>query len=203
MRTSKYLIVAVALFGFSGSLAAKKNNPDITLEYRPQQSVAATVANVSGAMLERPVALRFEDDRQRDDPSVIGSRTDDDDRKIALRATSDLLEFVRDNFRSAARDWGVRFDSDAGLTLVVRVLETKITETNQAVGATYNAVVRLAYALESGSGEKLVSNTALGDASRYGKKFSNDNCNEVLSDAMLEAFANLVSDRELQRAWGK
>ena len=203
MRTSMYLILVALLLGFSGVAAAKKNDPNINLEYRPQQSVAASVANPSGAMLERPVALSFEDAREQKDPSVIGTRTDDDDRLTELRATGDLPEFVRDSFSTLVKSWGIELDASQSTTLRVRLLEAKIVETNQAVGATYNAVVRLTYSLRQGSGEPLVSATAVGDASRYGKKFSNANCNEVLSDAMLEAFAKLVSDSELQRAWGK
>ena len=43
--------------------------------------------------------------------------------------------------------------------------------------------------------------TADGDATRYGRKFSNDNVNEVLSDALLEALADLLNHGGLQNAW--
>lgn len=192
--------IAVAL---ASPAAAKKNNPNISLEFVPQQAVAAAVANVAGAMLTRPVALSFEDDRGRDNDREIGWRTDDDDRRHVLTATSDVGAFVREHLVESAQRWGIDFDEAADLTLEIRLLQFQIVETNQAVGANYNAIVRLAYALRKGGAEPRTRSTIMGDATRYGKKFSNDNCNEVLSDALLEAAAEMFSDYALQRAWGE
>lgn len=197
------LIGLLAWVALVSPAAAKKNDPNISLEFRPQQAVAAAIANVSGAMLTKPVSLSVVDDRQGDDDLVIGTRTDDDDRRHVLRATSDVLAFVEEQLIGSAQRWGIDFDENASLELQIRLLEVQILETNQAVGATYNAVVRLAYSLQERGGESRMENTAFGDASRYGKKFSNENCNEVLSDAMLEVFAAVFSDHALKRAWGE
>lgn len=194
------IAIAVAL---AHPATAKKNNPNVSLEFTPQQAVAAAVANVAGAMLDKPVALHFEDDRQGEDPKSIGIRTDDKDRRHNLVATSDVPEFVEQILVETAKNWGIRFDDDAGLELDVHLLQFNLLETNQAVGATYNATVRLEYALRAGDAEPRVRSTVVGDATRYGRKFSNTNCNEVLSDAMLEAFAEMFSDPALQRAWGQ
>ncbi len=196
-RTSLILILVVALLALAPPATAKKNNPNIDLEFLPQQSIGAAVANLSGGMLDRSVSIEVVDDRRQDDASVIGTRTDDDDRRHNLKATSDVVSFVQETLQQVAGDWGLRVDSDSRLKLRVRLLEIKVLETNQPVGATYNATARVAYSLED------VSATAFGDATRYGKKFSNDNCNEVLSDALLEAFAEMVNSDDLQRAWGK
>ena len=50
-------------------------------------------------------------------------------------------------------------------------------------------------------GALLNSGVASGDARRYGKKRSAENCNEVLSDATKEAYANLFNNPGLQAAW--
>lgn len=68
------------------------------------------------------------------------------------------------------------------------------------MGATYKAVVELTAVLTAGDRE-LWSGAASGDASRYGRAFSNQNVNEVFSDALLEAYAALLSTDGLQRAW--
>jgi len=182
--------------------SARKNNPNLSLEFIPQQTVAASVANISGAMLDRAVALSFIDDRQGESAARVGSRTDDDDNLYDLVATSDVAEFVETHFVENALSWGIDFDPSSSSTLEVRLLEVDIEETNQAVGATYNAKVRLSYSLKVG-GEERMASAKWGDATRYGKKFSNANCNEVLSDAMLEAFVEMVNDAALQRAWGE
>ena len=69
-------------------------------------------------------------------------------------------------------------------------------------------MVRLAVDFENPSrqwweagGRELWEGSAAGDATRYGKKFSNDNVNEVLSDALIEAFAALLDHGGLQSAW--
>ena len=193
----------VLTLALASAAAAKKNNPNISLEFIPQQAVGAAVANVSGAMLNRAVALHVADGRQVDGPEIIGIRTDDDDRRHTLTATSDVLEYVETTLIDRAERWGVDFDAGSNLSLHVEVLEVDLLETNQAVGATYNATVRLAYTFRKGGGAPEVEDSAFGDATRYGKKFSNDNVNEVLSDALLEAYAALFSDRSLQRAWGE
>lgn len=204
MRSLVTSLVGVAVvFAIAHPATAKKNNPNISLEFIPQQAVAGAVANVQGAMLDKPVALRFKDGRRSDDPKVIGKRSDDDDRWHVLTATSDVVEFVEQNLVESAQRWGVDFDSESSLVLEMELLEFDLLETNQAVGATYNSKVRLAYSFRQGSGQPRVQSTAVGDATRYGKKFSNDNCNEVLSDALLEAVAELFSDPALQRAWGE
>lgn len=202
MKTTRSTLLALAVLLVTAStLSAKKNNPRIDLDYRPQQTVAGAVANVAGAMLDEPVALRFEDGRKPSDPAKLGTRTDDDDRLTDLIATSSIAEFVDQHLRESAAQWGIELDSDTSRVLHVTLLEVDILETNQAVGATYNATVRLEYSLERGGKTVRSSTTQVGDATRYGKKFSNANCNEVLSDAMLEAFAALFSDADLQRAW--
>jgi hypothetical protein len=189
------LTALAAVLVLSGPALAKKNNPNIDLEFLPQQSVDAAVADVSGQMLDRPVQIRFVDERKQEDPSKIGVRTDGDDRRHDLKATSDVGDFVEQHLVESAGDWGVRVETEADLQLEVRLLKVDLLETNQAVGATYNATVRIAFAMGSMSG------SATGDATRWGKKFSSDNLNEVLSDAMLEAFAGMFSEPKLKEAW--
>lgn len=204
MKTTRPTLVTLALVLAAASTAtAKKNDPRIDLEFRPQQTVAGAVADVAGTMLDQPVALRFEDARREEDSSKIGTRTDDDDHLQDLTATNSVAEFVEQQLRESAAEWGIEFDPEESRVLHVKLLEVDILETNQAVGATYNATVRLAYSLERGSHELRSSTSAVGDATRYGKKFSNANCNEVLSDAMLEVFAAVFSDSTLQRVWSE
>ncbi len=193
-------VTFLALAVFATPSTAKKNDPDVDLSFRPQQAVAAAVADLSHEMLKTPAELRVTDDRPGEDPSEIGWRTDDDDRKHTLRAVDDVGPFVAGALEELANEWDLRTKDGSGLTLAVILTRFKAQETNQAVGATYNANCRLSAELKRG-GKELWSGTATGDATRYGKKFSNDNVNEVLSDALLEAFADLLSNGGLHRAW--
>ncbi len=182
------------------ALAKKKNDPNVDLEFLPQQAVAGDEAMLTRDMMSVGVELRLEDARPGDEPAKIGTRTDDDDRRHTLRAVGEVGPYVAGALEELAQDWGLRVGDGDGLVLAVSLMQFKVTETNQAMGATYEARVRLAAELERG-GKELWSGSAAGDASRYGKKFSNDNLNEVLSDALIEAFAGLLDHGGLQSAW--
>ena len=151
-----------------------------------------------------PAALLITDDRGLDDKTVIGSRTDDDDRRSELKATNDLAGFVESALTKQARDWSfvIADPAEAGVLLVGKITQFQIAETNQAVGATYSAEVTLDFELRDRAGKKLASGTYFGDASRYGKKLSIGNANEVASDALAEAFAKALGDSTLRAAWG-
>lgn len=197
-----FLMAALVVLAAAAPAVARKNNPNIRLDFRPQQTVAGAEAEIFGAMLERPAALRLEDSRRQDDEALIGTRTNDKDRLFKLQAVGgDVMEYVEEVLRESAANWGVELVDRAPLALTVRLLVFKVLETNQVVGATYNAEVRLAYSLGDRGGQPRWSGSAEGDATRYGRKFSEANINEVLSDALLEAIANMLSDSALQDAW--
>ncbi len=196
------LVGTVLIAACASPLAAKKNVPEMALVFTPQQSVGTAEVEITEAMLDNAVALRVRDARPGDNPQAIGTRTDDDDRRGRLTATNDVAEFVRDNCAELAAEWGVQVKDGAALVLDVALIAFKATETNQAVGATYEAETRFSAKLMRGETE-VWSGTARGDATRYGKKFSNANINEVLSDALLEAFATLLSSPGLHGAWAK
>lgn len=196
--TALLLVAAVA---GAAPVLAKRNDPNVHLRFAPQQSVATTVANLSEEMLTRPVEIRLRDARPGADPARIGTRTDDDDRRINLVAVDEVASFVERALSDTAGRWGIHDESGALLVLEISLLTFQAVETNQAVGATFNAEVRLGGKLLDRAEKVLWSGSASGDATRYGKKFSNANVNEVLSDALLEAFGTLLDDRGLHDAW--
>lgn len=200
MNRSVICMVVVLFPVLAAAAHAKKNNPDIYLDFKPQQAVAGVTAAARGAMLEHAVTIRLTDDRKVREPDNLGTRTDDDDRLHTLMAVNGVGTFVGETLGRIGSDWGLDVQDGAGLVLDTTLIEFEIVETNQAVGATYNASVRLAADLKSG-GRSLWSGSGLGDATRYGRKFSNENVNEVLSDALLEAFAQLIGEPALERAW--
>ena len=200
-RWTRNFLILLTLVALTTPAWAKKNTTDVRLDFRPQQEIGGAEADITRDMLERSVELRIHDSRPGDDASEIGTRTDDDDRLHTLRSTNDVGEYVSEVLGELAGEWGLKVEEGADLVLDVALVKFKIVETNQAVGATFNADVRLSTELQDSGGQELWSGTSPGDATRYGKKFSNENVNEVLSDALLEAFAELLSDGGLHDAW--
>src|SRR5262249_18965300 len=77
----------------------------------------------------------------------------------------------------------------------------RLVASTKAVGSTYNVEIQVAFTLSDAKGRTLWEGAAKGDATRYGHARSAENANEVLSDAIKEAYANAFNDPGLQSAW--
>lgn len=193
------IVVASALV--VSPATAKKNNLNIDLAYTPTEEVAATEVSISRQLSDVALALEVSDERSVDSVEELGIRTDGDDREHQLVATSDVIEFVAGALVEQAEDWDLQLtEGEAALALAITVERLEILETNQAVGATYEAWVELDVTLRDSAGNDLWTGGVAGDATRYGRKFSNDNINEVLSDALAEAFGAIVDDNDFDDA---
>jgi hypothetical protein len=190
-----FLFLAVA----SMTALAMEHDLNIELEYLPQETVSAPSVQVSTELTRHPVRVRLKDARGSD-PARLGTRTDDDDQLFELRTDNDVVGYVQSIIEENFERWNITVDEQANLMLRGDLAGLEITERNMAVGASYTADVRVEFVLTDD--DRIVwKGTGWADASRYGRKFSNENCNEVLSDAMTEAFATLFDDIEFRSAW--
>ena len=182
--------------------SAKELGPfNITLRYSPQESVGTSVPTLMLGISDVPVRLSIEDGRTIADPVVIGDSTDDDDRVWPVRAATDLVAWANEVLLKNAGEWGIRVSDSAPLQLKGTLLRFMVTESNKPVGSVYNADIRVAFRLLDARGNLLWEGNAPGDATRYGKSRNEDNVNEVLSDAIKEAYATALGDTALQNAW--
>jgi uncharacterized lipoprotein YajG len=192
----------VLAFAAVAPASAATNDPTVALRWSPQQAIGAATASLAPVMQTKPVRIVVEDVRPEQARVALGQRTDDDDRLHQLRTEDDVASFLEEHLRDVASAWGVAQAEDAELLLAINPTTYQVRETNQAVGATYVATVGLAATLRSmRTGQPLWQGRVTAEAKRYGRKFSNDNINEVLSDAALEAWAGLLSTVGLQEAW--
>lgn len=198
----KRTLVVTIGFLFFVSSAEGKIRTSLELHFVPTQTVAEARATIDPAMLDRPVTVRVADARDKD-PDWVGTRMDDDDRVFDLRATNVLLPWTEEAVTQSLRRWDLRVESSSELVFVATLMQFQVEETDQALGSVYKARVQLTASLETSGGGTLWSGSASGDASRYGRSRSDDNCNEVLSDSLLEAVANAVSQQSLHDAWAR
>ncbi len=198
-------LVLSALLGLGGSaapLGAKELGPvNIDLRYAPQESVGTNTPTLQAGISDRPVRLEMAEGRTVADLAVIGESTDDDDKVWPVRATNDPIAWAKEVLAKNAGDWGIRVDDGAPLTLAGKLTRFRVVESNKAVGSTYNAEVQLTFELRDAKGNLLWDGTGAGDATRYGRPRSEDNINEVLSDATQEAYAAALAETKLQEAW--
>ncbi|HUP59996.1 MAG TPA: SHOCT domain-containing protein [Thermoanaerobaculia bacterium] len=197
------LITIVIAFVITASAAARDTRKELTvnLRFAPQEGVQANSPDLTPAILERTIDLRIEDARGGEDALDIGQGTNDDDKAFTIRASTEVVPYLTDTLRQVAEGWGIKLAAKPDRVLTLRVARFFVDESNKALGSVYAAEVKLTYVLADAAGRKLMEGAASGSAHRYGRARSADNCNEVLSDSLKEAFANVVSDPQLQEAW--
>jgi hypothetical protein len=202
-RIAVPLILGLALLLAVAPTVAKKRDlsAPLVLEFVPQDTTGGAFLVLSPAMTQEPVSLGFGDQRNVDDPMVVGQGMDDDDRTFPVRADSDPVRFAQDVLVQVAGEWGLRWDENARRSLEVNLVRFFVRETDQAVGSNYTAETGLSFALRDAKGGVLAEGTSRGDARRYGKSGSHENMNEVLSDALKEAYGRLLDNRDLRAGW--
>jgi hypothetical protein len=195
------LFIAI-VFAVSASLYGRDTTKELSVNLRfvPQEGVQSTSPDLTPAVLERSVAIRVEDARGSD-AATIGKGTNDDDQPFPIRASTDVVAYLTDTLTNVAKAWSIKLADPADRVLKVRLARFFVDESNKALGSVYAAEVKLTYVLEDSAGKKLMEGASSGSAHRYGRARSGDNCNEVLSDSVKEAFANALSDARLQEAW--
>ena len=184
--------------------AAQKRPADlqVPLKFVPQESVRANSVALPASVIDRVLEIRVEESRELPDLRTIGTGTDDDDVTFSIRSTTDVAPFVSESVAQLAAAQALKKGSPAERVLQLRLTRFNVNETNKAIGSTYLAEVHFAYKLFDGDGRTLLEGAAAGTASRYGRARSGDKCNEVLSDALKDAFAKTLADPMLQQAWG-
>jgi len=173
----------------------------IDLKFKPQEGVTSHTAEIPPSMAEKTVEIRIVDKRNESDPKVIGTGTGGDDKSFPIKASLPIDPYIKDTLNAVAKDFGLKVVEKGGArVLVVDVNKFHIDESNKALGSVYTANVKLGYTLKNGS-KTLTEGADSGEAHRYGRAHSAENMNEVLSDALKEAFANVLNESRLQDAW--
>lgn len=182
---------------------ARGNLKELTvpLKFIPQEGVHESSADLSPAQLNQSVEIRVEDARKLDDPLLIGQGTGGDDKHFPVHADHDVIAFVQEASTGIGKEWSLKQEKPAARTLVLQLARFNIDESNKALGSIYAGDVKFAYVLKDARGRTLAEGTGSGTAHRYGHAHSPDNINEVLSDALKEAYANVLADKPLQAAW--
>jgi hypothetical protein len=203
MTLSRRFAIAL-IFGSVATLAyARGNLKELTvpLKFKPQEGVHATSADLPPALLNMAVEVRVEDGRKLEDPLVIGQGTGGDDKLFPIHADHDVIAFIQDMVTAVGKEWSLKQERPATRILILKTTRFFIDENNKAVGSMYASEVRFAFLIKDSRGRTLAEGTGSGTAHRYGKAHSVENCNEVLSDALKEAYANVLADKILQTAW--
>lgn len=200
----RYLL-ALLTFSMAASVFGRGATPKelvVDLKFKPQEGVKSSTANIPPSMMEKSVEIRVVEKRNESDARVIGTGTGGDDKSFPIKASSDIKPYVEETLESVAKNFGLKVnEKGADRVLVVTVTRFFIDESNKALGSVYSSEVKLGYSLKSSGGRQLTEGATTGSAHRYGRAHSAENINETLSDALKEAFANILDESKLQDAW--
>jgi uncharacterized lipoprotein YajG len=197
-RNSLYLALALLL----SSRAVVAKDLTVNLKFTPQEGVHSESPDMPPSMLERSYELRVEDGRGVADAQTIGQGTDDDDQTFPIRSGSnDVVAYVKQTLEQVSDSWGLRTAAPIERILTVKISRFYVEESNKALGSMYASEVKLAWILTDAKGKQLAEGAGSGSAHRYGRARSAENCSEVLSDALKEAFSDVLATSSLQTAW--
>lgn len=199
-RLSAFLLILLASSVAYGRGATPKELV-IDLKFKPQEGVHSDSPALPPAMLEKSVDLRVEDGRKEADPRVIGQGTGGNDKTFPIRAGNDIAPFVKEVIDSVGKSWSLNTATPSDRILNISVTRFFLDESNKALGSMYSSDVKLAFTLKDAKGKVLAEGVGSGSTHRYGRAHSVENSNEVLSDALKEAFANVLDDSSMQTAW--
>jgi hypothetical protein len=149
----------VALFVVSFLVAfgvlARDTRKELTVDLRfvPQEGVQSNSPDLTPGVLERTVALQVEDGRGLEVASTVGQGTNDDDQTFPIRASTDLIAFLKDTAGQLATGWGLKVSERPDRVLTLRVTRFFVDESNKALGSVYAAEVKLTYVLADGAGK--------------------------------------------------
>ena len=152
-------------------------------------------------MADRPVRLSVVDGRTGADPTVIGEISDHADKVFPLLISNDPIAWANEVLKKEAAASGIKVTPDAPLSLTGKLTQLRLVASTKALGSTYNAQIQVAFTLADSRGRTLWTGSTEGGATQYGKERSGENANEVLNDALREAYTNAFEDSGLQGAW--
>lgn len=195
------LLLACVFFAAAAFAHDTQSELPVSLAFVPQDPLDLERPELPSTFFDYAVDLRVVDARPGEDARLLGQGTNDDDRPFPIRSEDDVIGYVDDTLHGVAEKWGLETSRRADRVLKLRLTRFHVEEENKAVGSTYTGEARLAFTLTDAGGRVLAEGAGNGVAHRYGRARSEDNCNEVLSDALQEAFGNVLADGRLRSAW--
>ncbi len=168
----------------------------VRLRFTPQDTINSPTPLIEKANPSRAIQIApMVDARQLTDLSLIGENSESK-RRTPVRAESSIAQFSTEVLKTCLLAWGVKISSEADLILNGQVVSFFVKEENR-----YTADVNFRFRLQDRAGHSLWEGLAAGQASTWGSSLSAENYNQVLSDALKVAYANLLGNPTFQVAW--
>jgi hypothetical protein len=183
-------IFCTTLLLAAGAAAAPKPLENIPLVWKPTDTLAALgPLNLSGAVISTALHVDLLVDT-RNNPSLVAENRENSDRVLPVTTSGNVAAFVTDHLRETLHVGGLNVvDGPGDMTLSGEIRQYFVTETS-----TYHSDLSLVLRLKDAQGKEIWSGAATGAADRFGRSYKAENYYETLSDAVIRAAHNLLSN---------
>ncbi|MGA2778464.1 MAG: hypothetical protein ABSF94_12985 [Steroidobacteraceae bacterium] len=189
----RHLTVAIACLAtvlVTGRAFAGPDLANIALMWTPTSSfMSMGTIDLTGNIVA--TSIHFEtlvDARQN--PSLIAENREKSNRYRQVTTSTDVAAFVTDHVKESLRAAGLNIvDGPADITVSGELRQFFVTEMS-----TYKGEVSMIIHVKNSAGKEVWTGAVGGDAERFGRSYKAENYYEVMSDMVLRASFNLLSN---------
>jgi hypothetical protein len=190
-------ILCTTLLLAGSAMAAPKLLENIPLVWKPTETLGSLgPLNLGGPVISTPLHVDTLVDT-RNNPSKIAENQENPGKPLPVTTSGDVAAFVTDHVKDTLRAAGLSVaDGPGALTLSGEIRQFFVTETG-----TYHSELSLVLHLKDANGKEIWSGAAAGGTERFGRSYKAENYYETLSDAVLRATQNLLSNPAFTEAF--
>ena len=180
------------------ALAAPKLLQDIPLKWTPTQGFSELgPLDISGPLLSTKVHFETFVDARTDRTSIAENREKADARPVTTK--DDVADFVTQHLKDSVHGAGVStVDEAADVNISGEIRQFFVTETNL-----YHGDLSLLVHVKNRQGKEIWSGIIPGAAEHFGRSYKADNYYETMSDMVMRAAYNLLTNAEFRAALQK
>jgi hypothetical protein len=189
-------VSCACLFLGGGACAAPKLLENIPLTWSPTSTLAEMgPLDISGPLLSKKIHLDpFQDARQT--PALIAENHEKESRVLPVTTSDNVGAFVTRQLGQVMQKAGLSIaDGPVDVTLSGEVRDFFVTE-----DSTYRGSVSLLVHAKNAQGKEIWTGIVAGDARRFGRSYKAENYYEVISDMLVKAAYNLMSNPGFRQA---
>ena len=183
-------ILGMVLLLAGSGLAAAKLLQNIPLVWKPTDTLGSLgPLNLGGPVISTPLHVDTLVD-SRNNPSLIAENQEKPDKPLPVTTSGDVAAFVTDHMKETLHVAGLNVvDGPGDMTLSGEIRQFFVTETS-----TYHSELSLVMHLKDAHGKEVWSGAIAGGTDRFGRSYKAENYYETLSDAVIRATQNLLSN---------
>jgi hypothetical protein len=183
-------ILCATLLLVGSGIAATKLLENIALVWKPTDTLGSLgPLNLGQSVISTPLHVDTLVDT-RNNPSLIAENQEKPEKPLPVTTSGDVAAFVTDHMKDTLHVAGLNVvDGPGDMTLSGEIRQFFVTETSM-----YHSELSLVVHLKDAHGKEVWSGAIAGGTERFGRSYKAENYYETLSDAVIRATHNLLSN---------